>query len=80
MTCNCPLPVSMISASVVFLQAVHGTCVESTHWFSCRLYMGLAWSLQKGGPGDKTDKAVAYLKEGMELLLQRNDEEALSWK
>ena len=42
--------------------------------------MGLAWSLQKGGPGDYTDKAVAYLKEGMELLLQRNDEEALSWK
>ena len=48
--------------------------------FSYRLYMGLAWSLQKGGPGDQMDKAVAYLKEGMELLLQRNSDEALSSK
>ena len=39
--------------------------------------MGLAWSLQKGGPGDKTEKTIRYLMEGMELLLQRDCAEAM---
>ena len=38
--------------------------------------MGLAWSLQKGGPGDKMDQTIRYLMESMELLLQKDCAEA----
>ncbi|XP_025103726.1 uncharacterized protein LOC112569887 isoform X2 [Pomacea canaliculata] len=34
-----------------------------------RIYLGLALSLQKGGPGDRIQECVCYLQEGMETLL-----------
>ena len=40
--------------------------------------MGLALALQKDGPGPRTKEAVSYLLEGMEMLLQKNSEEALN--
>jgi hypothetical protein len=35
----------------------------------CRIYLGLALSLQKEGPGARLKECVSYLLEGMEVLL-----------
>ncbi|XP_064623924.1 uncharacterized protein LOC135485620 [Lineus longissimus] len=42
-----------------------------------RFYLGLALALKKGGPGTRAKEAIAYLQEGMELLLAKCSEEAL---
>ena len=34
-----------------------------------RVYLGLALSLQKDGPGSRLQECVGYLLEGMEVLL-----------
>ena len=36
---------------------------------SCRVYLGLALSLQKDGPKERLKECVAYFLEGMEVLL-----------
>ena len=43
-----------------------------------RFYLGFALSLQKNGPGGRTQETIDYLQEGVEALLAQNTSESLT--
>ena len=46
--------------------------------FFNRIYLGLALSVQKDGPGTRTKECIRYLLEGMEVLLSDLSKKAMA--